>query len=155
MPAGDMTHPIPDLTGYVTEGQIVLDPRLNARGVYPPIAVLPSLSRLMRGGIGAGRTREDHAAVAAVLYAACAQVERARALEAIVGRSELTDDEQRYLAFGDRFDREFLTQAAGERRTIGVTLDLGWRLAALLPEAALAAVDPSLRARMAADPVEA
>jgi V/A-type H+-transporting ATPase subunit B len=124
MPAGDMTHPIPDLTGYVTEGQIVLDRRLHARGVYPPIAVLPSLSRLMSGGIGAGRTREDHAAIARTLYSACAKVERARALEAIVGRRELTEEEQRYLDFGDRFEREFLTQPEGERRTIAETLHI-------------------------------
>jgi V/A-type H+-transporting ATPase subunit B len=124
MPAGDMTHPIPDLTGYVTEGQIVLDRRLHARGVYPPIAVLPSLSRLMSGGIGAGRTREDHAAIARTLYSACAKVERARALEAIVGRRELTEEEQRYLDFGDRFEREFLTQREGERRTIAETLHI-------------------------------
>ncbi len=124
MPAGDMTHPIPDLTGYVTEGQIVLDRRLHARGVYPPVAVLPSLSRLMSGGIGPGRTRDDHASIARMLYAACAKVERARALEAIVGRAELTDEEQRYLDFGDRFEREFLTQRAGERRTIAETLNI-------------------------------
>jgi V/A-type H+-transporting ATPase subunit B len=133
MPAGDMTHPIPDLTGYVTEGQIVLDRRLHARGVYPPIAVLPSLSRLMSGGIGAGRTREDHAAIARALYGACAKVERARALEAIVGRRELTEEEQRYLEFGDRFEREFLSQREGERRTIAETLDIGRTLFALLP----------------------
>jgi V/A-type H+-transporting ATPase subunit B len=127
-----MTHPIPDLTGYVTEGQIVLDRRLHARGVYPPVAVLPSLSRLMSGGIGAGRTREDHAAIARRLYGACAMVERARALEAIVGRAELTDAEQRYLDFGERFEREFLAQREGERRTIADTLDLGLSVAAML-----------------------
>jgi V/A-type H+-transporting ATPase subunit B len=132
MPAGDMTHPIPDLTGYVTEGQIVLDRRLHARGVYPPVAVLPSLSRLMSGGIGAGRTREGHAALARTLYSACAHVERARALEAIVGRAELTAGEQRYLEFGERFEREFLTQRPGERRTIDETLNIGLELAGML-----------------------
>ena len=135
MPAGDITHPIPDLTGYVTEGQLVLDRQLHARGVYPPISVLPSLSRLMSGGIGEGRTRKDHAAIARALYAGCARAERARGLEAIVGRSELTAGEQQALIFGERFEREFLSQRAGERRTIDETLDRGRALLALLPDA--------------------
>ncbi|HSC27871.1 MAG TPA: V-type ATP synthase subunit B [Vicinamibacterales bacterium] len=147
LPAGDMTHPIPDLTGYVTEGQIVLDRRLHARGVYPPVAVLSSLSRLMRGGIGEGRTRGDHAALSGVLYAGCANVERARALEAIVGRAELTEDEQDYLRFGERFELEFVSQPGGRPRSITETLDCGWRVARLLPEADLSRLDPAVRAR--------
>lgn len=147
MPSGDMTHPIPDLTGYVTEGQIVLDRRLHARGIYPPVAVLPSLSRLMRGGIGPGRTREDHATLAGLLYGACANVERARSLESIVGRSELTADERRYLDFGERFEREFLMQSPRERRAIGETLDRGWAVAATLPAVELERIDPALRQR--------
>jgi V/A-type H+-transporting ATPase subunit B len=145
MPSGDMTHPIPDLTGYVTEGQIVLDRRLHARGIYPPVAVLPSLSRLMRGGIGVGRTREDHAVLAGALYGAYASVERARALESIVGRSELTPDEQQYLEFGERFERDFLSQRPGERRSIAETLDRGWDVAAALPAIDLDRVDPDVR----------
>jgi len=133
LPAGDMTHPIPDLTGYVTEGQIVLDPRLHARGVYPPVAVLPSLSRLMGGGIGEGRTRADHRQIANRLYAGCAAAERARSLEAIVGTDELTDRERRFLAFGEAFEQRFVSQAGVGRRTIAETLDAGLAVAALLP----------------------
>ena len=145
LPAGDMTHPIPDLTGYVTEGQIVLDPRLNARGIYPPVSVLPSLSRLMAGGIGTGRTRDDHHAVANLLYAGCAAADRARALEAIVGTDELTPRERQYLRFAAAFERRFLSQATGERRPVAQTLDIGWAVAALLPAEDLAAIDPAVR----------
>lgn len=147
LPSGDMTHPIPDLTGYVTEGQIVLDPRLHARGVYPPVAVLPSLSRLMSGGIGPGKTREDHRAIANLLYAGCAAAERARALEAIVGAEELTPRERRYLTFADAFERRFVSQADGSRRTIEATLDVGWTVAAELPPEDLALIEPDLAAR--------
>lgn len=135
LPAGDMTHPIPDLTGYVTEGQIVLDPRLHARGIYPPVAVLPSLSRLMGSGIGAAKTRADHRDLASRLYAGCAAAERARALEQIVGADELTPRERQYLAFAEAFERRFVGQAAGERRSMDTTLDLGWSVASLLPDA--------------------
>jgi V/A-type H+-transporting ATPase subunit B len=134
LPAGDMTHPIPDLTGYVTEGQIVLDPGLHARGIYPPVAVLPSLSRLMGSGIGAGKTRRDHRELANLLYAGCAAAERARALEQIVGSDELTPRERQYLAFVDAFERRFVGQLEGERRSIDMTLDIGWSVASLLPE---------------------
>jgi len=147
LPSGDMTHPIPDLTGYVTEGQIVLDPRLYARGVYPPVAVLPSLSRLMTGGIGAGKTREDHRTIANLLYAGCAAAERARGLEAIVGTEELTPRERQYLTFADGFERRFVSQADGARRTIEATLDAGWAVAALLPPEDLALVTPDMAAR--------
>ena len=147
LPAGDMTHPIPDLTGYVTEGQIVLDPKLHGRGIYPPVAVLPSLSRLMKSGIGAGKTREDHRALASLLYAGCAAAERARALEQIVGSDELTPRERQYLAFADAFERRFIAQADGARRSMDMTLDVGWSVAAQLPREDLAAVDATLLAR--------
>jgi V/A-type H+-transporting ATPase subunit B len=133
LPAGDVTHPIPDLTGYVTEGQIVLDPALHARGIYPPVAILPSLSRLMRAGIGAGKTLPDHRQVANRLYAGCAAAERARALEQIVGADDLTPRERQYLAFADAFERRFVGQAPGERRSIETTLDVGRSVATLLP----------------------
>jgi V/A-type H+/Na+-transporting ATPase subunit B len=147
LPSGDMTHPIPDLTGYVTEGQIVLDPRLHARGVYPPIAILPSLSRLMSGGIGAGKTRDDHRTIANLLYAGCAAAERARGLEAIVGREELTARERQYLDFAESFERRFVSQADGARRTIAETLDAGWSVAARLPPEDLALVKPEFAAK--------
>jgi V/A-type H+-transporting ATPase subunit B len=147
LPAGDITHPIPDLTGYVTEGQIVLDPRLHSRGVYPPVAVLPSLSRLMSGGIGRDRTRDDHRTVANLLYSGCAAAERARALEAIVGGDELTRRERQYLIFADAFERRFVSQAGCGRRTMSETLDVGWDVAALLPPEDRAAVPAEFRAR--------
>jgi V/A-type H+-transporting ATPase subunit B len=137
MPSGDITHPIPDLTGYITEGQIVLDRGLERRGIYPPIAVLPSLSRLMNDGIGPGRTRGDHAPLARQLYAACARGERARALEGIIGREELSAIESAYLDFADLFERRFLAQGRGERRSIDQTLDLAWDTLAALPESEL------------------
>lgn len=140
MPSGDVTHPIPDLTGYVTEGQIVLDRAVDRRGVYPPMAVLPSLSRLMSDGIGAGRTREDHADLARQLYAAVARAARARSLESIIGREELSDLERQYLDFGDRFEREFLQQDPHEARSIDQTLGAAWRLLAALPPTELARV---------------
>ena len=137
MPSGDITHPIPDLTGYITEGQIVLDRGLDRRGIYPPIAVLPSLSRLMSDGIGPGRTREDHEHVARQLYAAYARVERARSLEAIIGHEELSDDERRYLRFGELFETTLLRQDAQEARAIVDTLAAAWRLLASLPASEL------------------
>jgi V/A-type H+-transporting ATPase subunit B len=134
MPSGDITHPVPDLTGYVTEGQIVLDRELARRGVYPPIALLPSLSRLMKDGIGAGRTRADHADVARQLYASVARVARARALAEIIGSDELSALERQYLRFGDAFEASFLSQPAGEARPVEQSLDLGWRALGLLPD---------------------
>jgi V/A-type H+-transporting ATPase subunit B len=140
MPAGDITHPIPDLTGYVTEGQIVLDPALHHRGIYPPVAVLPSLSRLMSDGIGKGRTREDHEDVARQLYAACARVARARSLEAIIGREELSEQERRYLRFGEVFEQRFLAQGRDEMRPIPLTLQRAWEALSELPTAELTRV---------------
>lgn len=147
MPSGDLTHPIPDLTGYVTEGQVILDRRLDRRGVYPPIAVLPSLSRLMSDGIGEGRTRADHADVARQLYAACARVERSRSLEAIIGREELSDVERQYLDFGERFEDTFLRQGDDEARSIEATLTLAWRLFGLLPRPELTRLPAALMER--------
>jgi V/A-type H+-transporting ATPase subunit B len=144
MPSGDITHPIPDLTGYVTEGQIVLDRGLHRRGVYPPIAVLPSLSRLMSDGIGAERTREDHADVARQLYALCNRAARARALESIIGRDELSAAERRHLEFGDRFERDFLQQNGDESRTIQETLTRAWTVLATLPVSDLVRVPAGL-----------
>jgi len=129
-----ITHPIPDLTGYVTEGQIVLDRELDRRGVYPPVAVLPSLSRLMNDGIGSGRTREDHADVARQLYASVARVARARSLESIIGREELSAIERQYLEFGSAFEQRFLAQQLDDARPIGRTLDLALETLAILPD---------------------
>ena len=137
MPSGDITHPVPDLTGYVTEGQIVLDRALDRRGIYPPIAVLPSLSRLMSDGIGADRTRDDHPDVARQLYAACARAARARSLETIIGSDELAPGERRYLTFGGRFEQDLLRQGRHERRPIEESLRIAWRLLAQLPASEL------------------
>jgi V/A-type H+-transporting ATPase subunit B len=144
MPSGDITHPIPDLTGYVTEGQIVLDRDLDRRGVFPPVGLLPSLSRLMKDGIGAGRTREHHAEIARQLYAAVARVARARALESIIGTEELSDIERGYLRFGDVFERRFLTQPRGSARTVGESLDLAASALTVLPDRELVHLPPSL-----------
>ena len=146
LPSGDLTHPIPDLTGYVTEGQIVLGRELERRGVYPPVAVLPSLSRLMEDGIGAGRTRADHPGVARQLYAAVAQVERARALEAIIGREELSTLERTYLELGDDFEQRFLTQGRTEHRSIDETLDRAWAVLRRLPDAELSRIPDAILA---------
>ncbi len=150
MPAGDLTHPIPDLTGYVTEGQIVLDRDLHRRGIYPPIAVLPSLSRLMDDGIGAGRTRDDHPPLARQLYASCARVARARALESIVGREDLSASDRRCLDFGDAFEQRFLAQRSDEARPIARTLDLAWQALSLLPDSELVRIPADLLRRLRA-----
>lgn len=145
MPGDDITHPIPDLTGYITEGQLVMDRELHLKGIYPPINVLPSLSRLMKDGIGKGRTREDHADVANQLYAAYAEGRDLRALVAVIGEEALSDRDRRYLDFADRFEREFINQGRGENRSIETTLDLGWELLRGLPEAELKRIDPKLK----------
>jgi V/A-type H+-transporting ATPase subunit B len=134
MPSGDITHPIPDLTGYVTEGQIVLDRDLDRRGVYPPVTLLPSLSRLMKDGIGGGRTRADHADVARQLYASTARAARARALASIIGSDGLSETEQQYLRFGDLLEQTFLTQGASESRSVERSLDLARATLAVLPD---------------------
>ena len=134
MPNDDISHPIPDLSGYITEGQIVLDRELSQRGVYPPVAGLPSLSRLMKDGIGPGMTREDHKDVSSQLFAAYSRVKQVRNLASIIGEEELSEGDKRYLKFGERFEQIFLTQGETENREIGRTLDLGWQALAELPQ---------------------
>jgi V/A-type H+-transporting ATPase subunit B len=133
MPDDDITHPIPDLTGYITEGQIVLSRELHRKGIYPPIDVLPCLSRLMNLGIGAGRTREDHRQVADQLYSLYAQGRDVRRLEAIVGEEGLTESDKHLLEFADRFEQRFVHQG-GKERSILETLELGWELLGHLPQ---------------------
>jgi V/A-type H+-transporting ATPase subunit B len=142
MPNDDITHPVPDLTGYITEGQIVLKHDLARQDVYPPISVLPSLSRLMKDGIGEGRTRTDHGHLAAQLYAAYAHVQDMRALASVIGEEELSVIDQQYLEFGQAFEREFVNQGATENRGIAETLSIGWRLLSQLPEQELTRVSP-------------
>ncbi len=134
MPNDDITHPIPDLTGYITEGQIVLDRVLHGQSVYPPINVLPSLSRLMKDGIGEGYTREDHQDVANQLFSSYAKVGQARALASVIGEDELSPIDKKYLIFGRAFEAEYVGQGPEENRTIQETLDLGWKLLGLLPK---------------------
>ena len=140
MPNDDITHPIPDLTGYITEGQIVLSRELQRKGVYPPIGILPSLSRLMKDGIGEGYTRADHPHVSSQLFAAYSRVQEVRALASIIGEEELTNIDRRYLKFGDAFEKEFLSQGYDEDRSIEETLDLGWKLLGNLPQSELTRV---------------
>ena len=134
MPNDDISHPVPDLSGYITEGQIVLERELDQRNIYPPIAGLPSLSRLMKDGIGEGMTREDHAHVASQLFAAYSHVKDVRALAAVIGEEELTPLDKIYLEFGERFEREFLSQGEYEDRAITETLDIGWNVISTLPK---------------------
>jgi V/A-type H+-transporting ATPase subunit B len=134
MPNDDISHPVPDLSGYITEGQIVLERDLNQRGIYPPIAGLPSLSRLMKDGIGEGMTRADHAHLASQLFAAYAHVKDIRALASVIGEEELTPLDHSYLGFGEAFERKFLSQAFDEDRSIEQTLDLGWTVLSMLPK---------------------
>ena len=134
MPNDDISHPVPDLSGYITEGQIVLERELDQRNIYPPIAGLPSLSRLMKDGIGPGMTREDHAHVASQLFAAYSHVKDVRALAAVIGEEELTPLDKIYLGFGERFEREFLAQGEYEDRSIEETLDIGWKVISTLPK---------------------
>ena len=141
MPNDDITHPIPDLTGYITEGQIVLDRYLDQQGIYPPISVLPSLSRLMKDGIGEGYTRKDHADVANQLFSSYARVSDARGLASVIGEEELAPTDKLYLDFGNHFEREFLGQGADVERTIEQSLDLGWRLLSILPREELERID--------------
>jgi V/A-type H+-transporting ATPase subunit B len=146
MPDDDITHPIPDLTGYVTEGQIVLSRDLDRKAIFPPIDVLPSLSRLMNLGIGAGRTRDDHRALSDQLYAFYARGCDVRRMAAIIGEAGLGDDERRYLRFADRFETELIHQGA-VARTLGETLDRGWALLDEFPDDALARIPPAIAAR--------
>ncbi|NOQ86582.1 MAG: V-type ATP synthase subunit B [Deltaproteobacteria bacterium] len=141
MPDDDITHPIPDLTGYITEGQFVLTRELHNKGIYPSVDVLPSLSRLMNEGIGEGRTRADHLGVSDQCYSAYAEGRDIRNLVAVVGEEALTERDKLYLEFADKFEKEFVTQSSDENRTIEETLDLGWKLLSILPEGELKRID--------------
>ncbi|HLC59896.1 MAG TPA: V-type ATP synthase subunit B [Candidatus Nanoarchaeia archaeon] len=145
MVGDDITHPIPDLTGYITEGQIVLSRELHRKGVYPPIDVLPSLSRLMNLGIGASKTREDHKQVSDQMYAAYAEGRDLRGLVAIVGEEALSDRDKRLLKFAAEFEDQFVRQNRDEDRSIAETLDLGWKLLGKLPESELARISPEMK----------
>ncbi|MEE1246679.1 MAG: V-type ATP synthase subunit B [Acutalibacteraceae bacterium] len=141
MPNDDITHPIPDLTGYITEGQIVLDRELDSKGIYPPIGILPSLSRLMKDGIGEGYTREDHSILANQLFSSYAKVQDAKSLASVIGEDELSAADKRLLQFGKDFEAKFISQSPYENRTIQKTLDLGWELLSELPREELDRVD--------------
>jgi len=145
MPDDDLTHPIPDLSGYITEGQIVLSRDLDRKGVYPPIDVLPSLSRLMGLGVGEGRTRADHRPVADQLYAFYARGRDVRRMAAIVGAANLGEEERRFLEFADRFEAELVGQGPGFR-SVEETLDAGWRLLSAFPPEALTRIPADLAA---------
>jgi V/A-type H+-transporting ATPase subunit B len=144
MPNDDVTHPVPDLTGYITEGQIVLDRTLDSSGTYPPVAVLPSLSRLMKDGIGAGYTREDHSALSNQLFASYAKVMDARSLASVIGEEELSPTDKKYVEFGKLFEAQFVNQGSHENRTIEQSLDLGWKLLCTLPREELDRVDGAI-----------
>ncbi|NLK88446.1 MAG: V-type ATP synthase subunit B [Clostridiaceae bacterium] len=140
MPNDDITHPIPDLTGFITEGQIVLNRELSQKGIYPPVDILPSLSRLMKDGIGADYTREDHADLSSQIFAAYSRVQEVRSLSQIIGEDDLNDIDKMYLDFGRELERRFISQG-GENRSIEETLDLGWDILSMLPKEELHRVD--------------
>lgn len=144
MPNDDITHPIPDLTGYITEGQIVLERSLHQKNIYPPINVLPSLSRLMKDGIGAKYTREDHQDVANQLFSSYARVGEARDLASVIGEDELSAVDKKYLEFGTAFEQEFVAQGAAENRSMEETLDIGWKLLHILPKEELDRIDTKI-----------
>jgi len=144
MPNDDITHPVPDLTGYITEGQIVLDRSLDRSGVYPPVSVLSSLSRLMKDGIGEGFTRADHPGLANQLFSCYAKVQDARALASVIGEEELSPTDKLYMELGRRFEKEFLNQDFHKARTIEQSLDIGWQLLSLLPAEELDRLDGSM-----------
>ena len=144
MPNDDITHPIPDLTGYITEGQIVLDRELHQMGVYPPVGILPSLSRLMKDGIGDGYTRIDHSSVANQLFACYAKVQDARSLASVIGEEELSDVDKQYIEFGKLFEAEFLAQGMESNRDVIETLELEWDLLSILPKPELDRIDSEI-----------
>lgn len=144
MPNDDITHPIPDLTGYITEGQIVLDRNLHGQSIYPPINILPSLSRLMKDGIGEGYTRIDHQDLANQLFSAYAKVGEARNLASVIGEDELSPIDKKYLAFGKAFEERYIGQGPEENRTIEETLNLGWELLKMLPREELDRIDTKI-----------
>lgn len=141
MPNNDITHPVPDLTGYITEGQITLDAQLNSMGIQPPVSVLPSLSRLMKDGIGEGYTRADHQDVANQLFACYAHVQDVKSLTSVIGEDELSETDKKYMEFGRLFEEHFLNQGFDTNRSIEETLDLGWTLLSVLPKNELDRVD--------------
>jgi V/A-type H+-transporting ATPase subunit B len=140
MPNDDITHPIPDLTGFITEGQIVLSRDLDGKGLYPPIDVLTSLSRLMKDGIGKGFTRDDHPGVASQLFASYSRVQDVRSLAGVVGEDELSKPDKQSLEFGDHFEKKFLRQGKDEDREIGYSLDTAWDILSTLPRGDLTRV---------------
>ena len=144
MPSDDISHPVPDLTGYITEGQIVLDRDLWQRGIYPPVAGLPSLSRLMKDGVGKGYTREDHPQLASQLFACYARVKQVRGLADVIGEEELSPLDKQYLKFGDAFERRFIAQGEYENRSVTATLDIGWDILSILPRGELHRVKDEL-----------
>ena len=144
MPNDDITHPVPDLTGYITEGQIVLDRALEGQGIYPPVSVLPSLSRLMKDGIGEGYTRADHQPLANQLFASYARVQDARSLASVIGEEELSPVDKQYIRFGKLFEQYFVNQGYSENRTVEQSIDLGWKLLSTLPRTELDRVDDEL-----------
>lgn len=142
MPNDDITHPVPDMTGYITEGQIVLGRDLDHQGIYPPVSVLPSLSRLMKDGIGEGKTRPDQPHWSSQLYASYAHVQDVRALASVIGEEELTEVDQKYLEFGRAFEQKFVNQVLSDNRSIDRTLEIGWQLLSMLPNEELTRVSP-------------
>ena len=144
MPADDISHPVPDLTGYITEGQIVCDRRLFRQGIYPPVDALSSLSRLMKDGIGAGSTREDHMHISNQLYASYSMVSAVRGLASVIGEEELSPGDRRVLEFGRAFEHNYVNQGEDENRTIEQTLDLAWDVISILPRADLARLSEKL-----------
>ena len=144
MPNDYITHPIPDLTGYITEGQIVLERSLHQKSIYPPINVLPSLSRLMKDGIGAGYTREDHADLANQMFSSYSHVAEARSLASVIGEDELSPTDKKYLEFGRAFESRFLSQGMDENRNINETLELGWEILKILPREELDRIDTKI-----------
>jgi len=144
MPNDDITHPIPDLTGYITEGQIVLDRSLYQLGIYPPINILPSLSRLMKDGIGKEFTREDHPDLANQVFSSYSKVQEIRALAQIIGEDELSEIDRKYMEFGRQLEEKFAKQDFEEYRNLNQTLDTMWKLIEILPEEELTRIDPVL-----------
>jgi V/A-type H+-transporting ATPase subunit B len=155
MPDDDKTHPIPDLTGYITEGQIILDRSLHRRGIYPPVAVLPSLSRLKQKGIGPGKTREDHADLSNQLFGAYARGIQAKELAVILGEAALSVSDKAFVKFADAFEDRFIAQGATEERSVTETLKIGWELMAMLPRTELKRIKDEYIQRYLGNPVEA
>jgi len=154
MPEDDKTHPIPDLTGYITEGQIILSRELHKKGIYPPIDVLPSLSRLRDKGIGEGRTREDHSDLSNQLFSAYAQGKEARELSIILGEAALSEVDKLHYKFANRFEAEYIRQGQHEDRSIERTLEIGWELLSMLPEAELKRIRPEFIKKYVSNPLE-